>query len=331
MSAPYWAGNGSAKAAPVPVTVDNFIRAESDMYFGHTVQEGGFGKFHHFREPAPIDNQTVIRLNRDTLYSAAVFDLEAGQVTIALPDAGKRFMSMQIFDEDEYVPEVVYGAGRRSYTRDTIGTRYMMAGIRTLVNPDDPDDVKAVHALQDAIKAEQKGTGRFEIPSWDEASQKKVREALLALGATMPDTRNAFGSRTAGLDPVRRLVAAAMAWGGNPDKEAMYLNVVPAGNDGKTVYRLKVPGSVPVDGFWSVIVYDRSGYIPKNDRGVYSFNSITAMKDADGGVTIQFGGDPAQAPNCIPTVPGWNYLVRLYRPRDEVLNGTWTFPEAVAV
>jgi hypothetical protein len=24
---------------------------------------------------------------------------------------------------------------------------------------------------------------------------------------------------------------------------------------------------------------------------------------------------------------GWNYAVRLYRPREEILNGTWTFPE----
>ncbi|MGH8245667.1 MAG: DUF1254 domain-containing protein, partial [Gammaproteobacteria bacterium] len=78
----------------IPVTVDNFDRAESDLYFGNVVKDGGFGKFLHRREPATIENQTVIRLNRDTLYSAAVFDLDAGRVTITLPDAGKRFMSL---------------------------------------------------------------------------------------------------------------------------------------------------------------------------------------------------------------------------------------------
>jgi hypothetical protein len=25
---------------------------------------------------------------------------------------------------------------------------------------------------------------------------------------------------------------------------------------------------------------------------------------------------------------GWNYTVRLYRPRREILEGTWKFPEA---
>jgi hypothetical protein len=27
-------------------------------------------------------------------------------------------------------------------------------------------------------------------------------------------------------------------------------------------------------------------------------------------------------------MPGWNYIVRLYRPRAQILDGTWKFPEA---
>ena len=49
----------------------------------------------------------MVRSNRDTLYSGAVFDLDAGPVTITLPDAGKRFRSIQVFDEDQYTPMVV--------------------------------------------------------------------------------------------------------------------------------------------------------------------------------------------------------------------------------
>ena len=91
---------------PVPVTADNFVRAETDLYFGGVLKDaGGIAKFFHNREPTPIDKQTVIRMNRDTLYSAAVFDLDAGPVTITLPDAGKRFMSMQVINEDQYTPD----------------------------------------------------------------------------------------------------------------------------------------------------------------------------------------------------------------------------------
>ena len=184
----------AATGAAVPVTPENFVRAESDRYLGNLVKEGGVGKLFHRRAPAAIDNQTVIRLNRDTLYSSGVFDLDAGPVTIALPDAGKRFMSMQVIDEDEYTPLVQYGAGSQTLTKEAIGARYVVVAVRALVDPDDPKDVEAVHALQDAIKVDQPGgPGKFEVPNWDEASQKTVRDGLIMLATTLPDTKGMFG------------------------------------------------------------------------------------------------------------------------------------------
>jgi hypothetical protein len=65
------------------------------------VKRGAFGRFYHFRELAPIEG-TGVRPNRDTVYSEAVFDLDAGRVTITLPDAGERFMSLMVVNEDHY-------------------------------------------------------------------------------------------------------------------------------------------------------------------------------------------------------------------------------------
>ena len=315
----------SPSGDPISVTVDNFIRAESDLYLGNITKDGGFGKFNHRREPATIENQAVIRLNRDTLYSAAVCDLDAGPVTITLPDTGKRFMSMQVIDEDHYVPAVFYGAGSHTLTRDQIGTRHMAVAIRTLVDPADPKDIGEVHALQDAIKVSQKSPGKFEISNWDPASQKKLRDALLVLGSTLPDFRKAFGTKEQ-VDPIRHLIGSAAAWGGNPDKDATYLNITPAKNDGATLYRLDVK-DVPIDGFWSVSVYNPEGYFQKNPYDAYTLNNITAKKSADGSIAIQFGGCDGKVPNCLPIEPGWNYTVRLYRPRAQIFNGAWAFPE----
>jgi hypothetical protein len=115
-----------AAAEPIPVTVDNFVRAETHLYFNNSVSQGGFGKFHHNRELLPIDHQTVIRGNRDTLYSTGVFDLDAGAVTVTLPDSGKRFMSLQIITEDQYTT-TKYGAGPaqagQDESRDTLRAR----------------------------------------------------------------------------------------------------------------------------------------------------------------------------------------------------------------
>lgn len=309
-----------------PVTVDNFVRAESDLYMVSLVKEGGLGKLQHRREPASIDNQTVIRLNRDTLYTSAVFDLDAGPVTITLPDPGKRFMSLQIINEDHYTPDVFYGAGAHMLTREDVGTRYVITAVRTLVDPGDPDDIKQVHALQDAISVSQKNPGTLQMPHWDAVSQKKVRDALLVLSSTLPDFKKAFGTQ-ADVDPVRHLLGSAAAWGGNPDKDATYLNVTPTGNDGKTVYRLTVK-DVPVDGFWSVSLYNAEGYYEKNAANAYTLNNLTAKKSSDGSIVIQFGGCDAKTPNCLPTMKGWNYTVRLYQPRAEILEDAWKFPDA---
>jgi hypothetical protein len=313
----------------VLVSPDNFVRAESDLYFGNIVKENGFGKFFNNRELTPIDHQLVVRANRDTLYSAAVFDLDAGPVTVTLPDAGNRFMSMQVIDQDKYTHDVIYGKGLHTFTREQIGTRYVATPVRILVDPNDPTDVSAVHDLQDGIVVKQDNSGVFEAPMWDPVSQKTVRDALIALSNTLPDTRGTFGTKQ-DTDPVRHLIGAANAWGGNPEKDALNLTVVPPLNNGTTVHRLTV-GEVPVDGFWSVTVYNKDGYFAPNPLNAYLFNNVTARKGADGNTTIQFGGCDGKVPNCLPITPGWNYTVRLYQPQQQILDGKWTFPEAKPV
>ena len=53
--------------------------------------------------------------------------------------------------------------------RKKVGTRYVYVIVRTLVNPEDPRDLEAAHALQDRIKARQERAGHFEVPEWDTA------------------------------------------------------------------------------------------------------------------------------------------------------------------
>ena len=293
--------------------------------------EGGFGKFDHNRELTPLDKQTVIRMNRDTLYSAAVFDLDAGPVTITLPDAGKRFMSMQVIDEDHYTPrssterDATPSRGRRSARATSL------AAVRTLVDPADPKDLEAGPRLQDAIKVEQPGgPASSRCRTGTRASQKKVRDALLALGSTLPDSSAAFGARGRGRsgatpDRHRDRPGAAIPRRTPSISTSPRPRTTARRSTGSTVK------DVPVDGFWSISVYNAEGYFEKNPYNAYTLNNITAKKSADGSVTVQFGGCDGKTPNCLPIMPGWNYMVRLYRPRKEILDGTWKFPEAQPV
>lgn len=320
----------TSTSAHQPVTIETYNRAQTDSYFAGIAKGGGFGQFRHGRELAAPVQQGIVRPNRDTLYSLAVFDLDAGPVTVTLPTGARRFMAMQVVNEEQYTTGVYYGAGSHTLTRDTIGTRYAVAVVRFLVDFSSNAEIEQVHALQDAVKAEQRRSGTFEIPNWDEAGLRTMKAALLQLGATVSDTRRMFGASEQQVDPVKHLVGSAMLWGGNPEKDALYLPTTPARNDGNTVYRLTLR-DVPVDGFWSVTVYNRDGYLQPNPGNAYAVNSITAKRAPDGSIPIQFGGCEDGSPNCLPITPGWNYTARLFQPRPQVLDGSWRFPAAEPV
>jgi hypothetical protein len=314
----------------VKVTLDTFVRAETDAYLGRFVAPVGTGRFLHFRELAPIDKQDVVRMNRDTIYSSAVADLGAGPATVTLPDGGDRFISMLVINQDHYALGTHYEPGRYTFTEDEIGTRYVVFIVRIFVNPNDPADMAEVHALQDALAIEPAAAGRFEAPNWDQASLAAIREAVKALSAVGNiGFGRAFGRREE-VNPIHHLLGAAVGWGANPPRDARYDSVEPEHADGTTPYELTVK-DVPVDGFWSISVYNEDGYFVKNDADAYSLNNRTASTNADGSVTIRFGGPDPSAPNYLPIMPGWNYTVRLYRPRPEILDGTWRFPKAQPV
>lgn len=318
----------SAIAGPVlaaePVTIDNFTRAETDHYFKTYVDKGCFAKLCHDRDAPPVDKQTVIRMNRDTPYSAGIFDLSS-PVTIVKPDTGNRFQSMIVINEDHYLPLIAYAPGTYTLTKENMGTRYVAVLFRTFMDPNSPADVKLAHAAQDGIKVSQASTGSFDVPDWDEPQRAALSAKIAALFSAAPDSSGMFGTKDK-VDPVRHLLGTAAGWGGNPTEDAKYLIGKVPENDGKAAYVLNVP-PVPVDGFWSVIVYNDKGYFEAPVETT-SVNNVTGKKNKDGSMTIHFGGDP-KAANYLRTMPGWNYIVRLYRPQKSVLSGEWTFPEPV--
>jgi hypothetical protein len=305
-----------------PVNVTNFERAETDrMFAAIQARADGANQLFHNRVPTPVDQQTVIRMNRDTLYSGAMVDISAG-ATIVVPDAGRRYLSVMIVNQDHYVNRVFHKPGHYDLTVEEFGTPYVLAAARVLVDPADPVDVAAVNALQDQLSLRASSARPFVMPAYDQASFDATRAALLELAKGLGSFEHAFGAKNE-VNPVLHLIGTAAGWGGLPDREAVYVNVNPGLPVGE--YQLTVR-DVPVDGFWSISLYNAAGYFEPNDRGAYSVNNLTAARDQDGSVTIGFGGCDNGRPNCLPITDGWNYVVRLYRPRTEILDGTWTFP-----
>jgi len=312
-----------AAAEVEPVTVANFVRAESDHMIRANMKafNVSFGQFSHLRQPTTPDNQPVIRMNQDTLYSGTVLDLSR-PVTITLPEVGDRYMSMHVVSQDHYC-FVEAKPGAYKLTENNVGTRFALVTIRTFYNAGEPDDLSKAHAAQDKIKISGGGEGPFEAPNWDTEQLAVARKALNDLAVLGFDTTYAFGSKEKVL-PIDHLVGAAAGWGGLPVTAAMYILDSVDANDGTTPHTVTVK-EMPVDAFWSITVYNADGYLEVNDLGRNSLNNFSAKPNENGSYTIHFGGDPKSL-NYLPIADGWNYAVRMYQPRKEILDGSWTFP-----
>jgi len=313
-------------AAAEEITLENLLRAETDHMIRQNIEAFGLeiGRIVHQRETVDLANQPVIRMNVDTIYSSLVLDLsEPAEVT--LPEIDGRYQSMHVVNQDHYM-FVEAQPGTYRLTEENVGTRFAAVSFRTFIDPSDPDDVKAAHAAQDGIAVSGGGDGPFEAPDWDTETLAAARKALNDLAAAISfDSALAFGRKDA-VDPVQYLVGGIAGWAGLPAEGAVYLIDAVEQNDGETPYAVTAK-DVPVDAFWSVTVYNADGYMEPNELGRNNYNNVTAKPNDDGSITIHLGACNDGRVNCIPVTPGWSYAVRLYQPREAILDGSWTFPE----
>ena len=195
-------------AREIPVTVDNFIRAATDIEFGKYVAlSGGVNDFYHFCEMMPVENQTTISANRDTLYSTAIVDISEG-ATFSLPDVGDRYMSAMVINQDHYLNEVFHGGGTYTLDTETFGTDYVAVYLRILVDANDPADMAAVHAIQDQMSIEAASSDPFIVPPYDNESYAGLVTATVGVGAYLPNSFRMFGKKE-DVDPVRHFIGTA--------------------------------------------------------------------------------------------------------------------------
>ncbi|MEZ6044698.1 MAG: DUF1254 domain-containing protein [Planctomycetaceae bacterium] len=205
----------------IKVNIENFARVETAFQFDrfHAIA-GGVNKWFHNRVPTPLDKQNVIRMNRDTLYSFALVDISEG-ATLTMPDAGDRYMSVMVVNEDQYINNIYHGAGTYKLTVDEFDTPYVLLACRTLADPTNSDDLHHANKLQDELQVNAKSAKSYHHPNYDQTSYEATYKPLLALATGLTDSKFMFGKREE-VSPVRYIIGAASGWGGLPTYEAMY-------------------------------------------------------------------------------------------------------------
>jgi hypothetical protein len=314
-----------AQSSPIAVNVLNYVKAKSAFHFGRVyAKSGGINKWVHIRNPVPIDQQRVSRMNRDTLYSSIVVDISKG-AKLFLPQAQGRYMSAAIINEDHYINKIFHQAGEILLKPEDYDTDFILITVRILVNANKPEDILAVNKLQDSLSLKSASDRDYTPPNYAKEDLFATGKHLTQLAAGLKDARNSYGSEKS-VNNIKHLLVSAFGWGGLPETEAFYINSKPNLTNG--AYTLTV-NNVPVDGFWSISVYNKEGFFQENQYDAYSINNLTAQADTNGTITIHFGGEQSKS-NFLPITEGWSYVVRMYQPKPEIIQAKWMFPDLVS-
>ena len=311
-----------------PVTRDNFVRAETDRMFHDiaALSGGNVNQFAHVRAATPLDQQTVVRMNRDTLYSGAVIDTGGKGATITVPKMPDgRYASVLLIDNDHYAVGVLYDPGVHKVPA---ASRHVAALVRIQIkNMHDPKEVALVNRLQDQFKIEAGSAEPLPPLAWDKASLDTVRTELETGAQRFANWEGAMGQRGK-VDPEKHLYAAAAAWGLFPEAHATYFTYNGGHpNSGCFTATYKVPRN---KAFWSITVYGKTGFIETENSVL---NSSNVKLNPDGSFTVFFGSKNAcgDVPNRLDAPVGWNIMMRVYRPDPSILGGGYKLPPAMPV
>ena len=298
--------SASVFAAPTIVTEDNFAQAYTNMRLGAVVEKaGGINTFFEMPVPSSVpEEQFVVRMNRDTLYSVSVIDMSNDDVYVTVPETDQ-YVSLQVVDENHETQPMIYGSGRHKISAKT---DHAFVIVRAL-----EDDARR------NLKIETGSEKPFEVKEWDMASFSATDKAGNIDFSDGYDQSKAFGNKESGQTDYMNYVGAAGGWGGAMVEDNIYQTsqYFDANACYETTFKDPKAGS-----FWSATVYNADGRM-FNDKANISSEMVPVM-NSDGTYTLRFGCEGQ--PNNIPTMEGnktgkFNVLMRHYNPSEPVSKG----------
>ncbi|NIO39501.1 MAG: DUF1254 domain-containing protein, partial [Burkholderiales bacterium] len=176
----------------VPVTLENYKTAESDLAFNNVTKFVGTNKWLHSpADSLDLNRQTVVRMNRDTIYSGAVVNVSEG-ATITLPESDGRYISAMVVQNDHYIDQVFKTPGEHVIEA---ATDFVLVAVRIRSNPEDPQDTDTIRSLQQKLRISAKATDPHVMPNYDMEQLLALRNELAAEAATKGSLNNMSGAR----------------------------------------------------------------------------------------------------------------------------------------
>ena len=309
------------KNSGVVVTDENFIHADSIRAYLKELSktDGKVNVMRPMREFANTDNQDVIRMNSDTLYTRIILDVKGGATVTTKPYDG--YQNILVLDPNHSEIATLTGSGTVKLDESMLTEghhAYIIVRTGMLRHLPKEEMFSAAYKAQDNISITYHSSEPY-VPAvdFDLTTLDKVKYKILEDFAKHPQKdviKNGFGT-VKSRDPKAAKVVIAIGWGGLSGKSAVYSSFTASGE--RLSYTFKKPKlHYEKKGFFSFTVYNENGYIATMK---YALNSDDMVPNKDGSYTVNFlaSGEPAKGlKNIIRTPRGkyWTGILRCYYP-----------------
>ena len=305
-------GVACAPTADKPIQVDrfNYQEAEVARNFNKWAAKGANNKLMHMTTLTPSGPAPTVRMNRDTLYSAAVLDTSSGTASITLPE-GDLYQSVMMVDTDGYARKFVLDPGTHSVATDT---KFVWVLVRTGLEK----GIDEARRMQSLITVQGMGEDTYSSPVYDQESLAKLTRTLIDEAIAEDNGDLYYGNYPGQVDETRRMRSTAAGFGGmNGTNVYKFVEAIPNGVCMQSTF----PDPNATE-FFSFTLYDPDGYLMDGNTII---NSRDMIRNEDGTFTVSINCDEDAINNISapPSLETIGYAWRVYGASEEVENRTW--------
>jgi hypothetical protein len=294
----------------IQVDRSHYQEAEVARNFNKWAAKGANNKLMHMTTLTPSGPAPTVRMNRDTLYSAAILDTSSGTASITLP-GGDLYQSVMMVDTDGYARKFVLEPGTHSVATDT---KFVWLLVRTGLEK----GMDEARRMQSLITVQGMGKDTYSSPEYDQESLEKLTRILIDEAIAEDNGDLYYGNYPGQVEETRRMRSTAAGFGGmNGTNVYKFVEAIP--ND--VCMQSTFPDPKATE-FFSFTLYDPDGYLMDGSTIINS-RDMVPNKDGTFTVSINCGEDAINnitAPGNLETI---GYAWRVYGASEEVENRIW--------
>ena len=296
----------------IPVTDANFTDVEAEVNFLKWKNKDAMNKLFHLTQITPAGPMPTVRMNRDTLYSAALVDASNG-FKVHMPDQGI-FTSVLVIDQKGYSQDYIWKSGTHKIDIDKTNGDIVWVLFR----------IGLEKGMEKALDAQQTVAisgmgGKVWSPNpYDKAQYQKLHDKYMneAIDSGM---FLQYGSRASRIDMKAKSLSDAAGWGGMDYGINNYQ--ISKNMDGNACYSTTFEDP-NAEEFWSFTMYDADGWLlPLNEKNI--LNSRDAVPNKDGTYTVRFNCGEDALNNLQTSEKVFGFAWRVYGSSYKVRDGRW--------